>query len=117
MNEELRQYLRQRCFESLYFFCKLVLGFHDMTPEFHGQICAYVQRPRRHKLIVMPRGHLKTSICTIAYSLWRVTQNPELRILIANATATNAEHFVRMIRGVVDSNEMYRWLFPEVLPG
>jgi phage terminase large subunit-like protein len=117
MNEELRQYLRTKCFESLYFFCKFVLGFADLTPTFHGQICAYVQRRRRHKLIVMPRGHLKTSICTIAYSLWRVTQNPELRVLIANATATNAEHFVRMIRAIVDANEMYRWLFPEVLPG
>lgn len=116
MNEEVRQFLREKALANLYFFCKFVIGFKDLTPEFHGQICAYVSRKRRHKLIVMPRGHLKTSICTIAYALWRVTQDPELRILIANATATNAEHFVRMIRAIVDTNEMYRWLFPEVLP-
>src|SRR5438477_8822408 len=95
--EQLRLSLRERCQRSLYFFLKVVLGYHDMVPHLHGEVCQYLQAPKQHKLVVLPRGHLKTSICTIGYAIWRACINPSIRILISNATATNASHFIRNI--------------------
>lgn len=113
---ELQTYLRERVSRSLYVFCKVVLGYKDMTPELHGTVCRYLESPRQHKLIVLPRGHLKTSICTIGYALWRVVQNSNIRILISNATATNASHFLRNIGAIIETNNVLRWLFPEIIP-
>jgi predicted phage terminase large subunit-like protein len=113
---ELRSFLRDTVCRSLYSFCKLVLGYKDMTPSLHGLVCRYLESPRQHKLIVLPRGHLKTSVCTIGYALWRVCKNPNIRILIANATATNASHFLRNIESHIETNNVLRWLFPEIVP-
>jgi predicted phage terminase large subunit-like protein len=115
--EELRIFLREQCNTNFYFFLKFVLGFNDLTQAFHGQITRYMTRAGQFKMIVMPRGHLKTSICTIGYAMWRALLNPNIRILIANATATNASHFVRSIGDTLRSNERVQWLFPEVIPG
>lgn len=117
LDESIRQAIRLRALNSFYFFCKAVMGFGDITPHFHREVCLMLQdETYRHKRIELPRGHLKTSICTIAYPIWRVIRNPNIRILIANATATNAGHFLRMIAGTFESNEFFRWLFPEVIP-
>lgn len=114
--DALRTELRSRCELSFYTFCKLVLGYRDMTPSLHGRLCDYMSLRRQHKLIVLPRGHLKTSICTIGYALWRLLQEPNIRILIANATATNAAHFLRNIAAILETNQLVRWLWPEVVP-
>lgn len=117
MTSDLRDELRAKADASLYFFCKFVLGFKDLTPQFHGQLARYVSDPsRRFKLIVAPRGHLKTSICTIAYALWRALRNPNLRILVIANTATNAQHMVRAIKRMVETSELLRELYPEALP-
>lgn len=114
--EELRLFLKEQCATNFFFFLKFVLGFNDLTPGFHGQITRYMTRPGQFKLIVMPRGHLKTTICTIGYAMWRALHQPNIRILIANATATNAMHFVRSIGNTLRSNERVQWLWPEVIP-
>ena len=33
------------------------------------------------RLILMPRGHLKSTIGTILYTLWRIYRNPNIRIM------------------------------------
>lgn len=116
MTDELRQFLRKRCDESLFFFLKLVLGFKDLVPALHGQFSKYVQTPGRFKLIVGPRGHLKTSICTIGYAFWRAAKDPNIRVLITANTATNASHMVRTIKQTVESSDMVKWLYPEIIP-
>src|SRR5262245_16012661 len=87
-----------------------------MIPTVHGEMAKYVSRPVQHKLIVQPRGHLKTSICTIGYAMWRACLNSEIRILLSANTATNAQKFLRFIKTSFESNDQLRWLFPEVIP-
>lgn len=125
--DALRLQMRTQALDSLYFLSKAVLGYKDLSPRIHMELCAFLEdgsftlgedgKPLGiDKLVELSRGHLKTSICTIAYPIWRALHNPDIRILIANATATNASHFLRTIMGHFDSNKIFRWLFPEVLP-
>jgi predicted phage terminase large subunit-like protein len=114
--EELRSFLRERADRSLYFFCKAVLGFKDMIPTVHGEMAKYAGSDKQHQLIVEPRGHLKTSICTIGKAVWKACKNPDRRILLAANTATNASKFIRFIKLNIESNDMLRWLYPEAIP-
>jgi len=123
--QETDETLRQRSRESLYFFARAVLFFKDLTPAVHMEPCKLVQDPRLNRLLVMmPRGGLKSSTFTMAYAIWLLIQEPDdwyffgcnERILIANASAENAEHFVRMIEAIFDSNPLFRRLFPELIP-
>ena len=123
-DEAQRIFLRKKCQESLYFLCKAVLGFKDFTPSVHLAACAFIQSqaPKR-KLFMLPRGFFKSHIATIGYPIWLIIQEPqgnfrgaEERILIANASATNAEHFLSKIKSIFERNSVFQWLFPELIP-
>ena len=99
-----------------------------MTPSLHFDVCAHLQQGfdvDQHKcmdpewdkkLLELPRGHLKTSMCTIGYPLWRVVHNPDIRILLVSATGSNACKWILMIGDVVRHNQLLQWLFPEIIP-
>ena len=115
-SERIRLELRGHSLRSLYFFAKVILGYKDLTPQLHLQVCRFMQTSSRQKLVELPRGHLKSTICTISYPLWRVCKDPNIRIFVTSATSTNASKFLREIMSHVEQNHLFRWLFPELIP-
>src|SRR6188508_250195 len=114
--EEIRLELRQQALASTYVMAKAVLGFKDLTPHTHGDMCKFIESKPTRKLGLAPRDHLKTSVWTIADTVRRIAGDPNIRILLGNETSTNASHFLRRIEAVFERNLMFRWLFPEVIP-
>jgi predicted phage terminase large subunit-like protein len=114
--EYVRLRLRDSASASTFVMAKAVLGFKDVTPELHAQMASWIEGPSRRKLGLVPRDHLKTSIWTIADTLRLIVCNPNVRILLANETATNASHFLRRIQAVFERNAIFRWLWPELIP-
>jgi hypothetical protein len=91
--------IKQNLFKAdLFAFCHL-LGFKDVTWRTHGQIITILEAPSRRKLIVVPRGSLKSSIACVAYPIQRLIQNPDERILIDSELFTNSKNFIREIKG------------------
>jgi hypothetical protein len=115
-SEAVRLSLRRQAQHSTYIMGKAIVGFHDLVPTIHGDMCRWIERPTRRKLGLVPRDHLKTSIWTIADTVRRIAHNPNIRLLIANETATNSAHFLRRIQAVFERSQLFRWLFPEVIP-
>ena len=68
----LRQQLRLRCKEDLWFFAYNCCGYKDIDTELHHMMCSeWAKRSMLiHTLWMIPRGHLKTSLWTVAGSLW-----------------------------------------------
>lgn len=114
--ERLRQRYRRLCKKSLYFLCKAVLGYKDMTLYTHWEYAKFIQDLTvRRGLDLMPRSTFKTSIGTIGFVIWLLMHNPNLFILIVNQTAGNAERMLLEIEAHLDgSNPMMSWLFPEM---
>jgi len=52
---------------------------------------------------LLPRGSLKTTIATISYSIQRILQTPNVRILIASETLNQAIKFLSEIKGHFES--------------
>jgi predicted phage terminase large subunit-like protein len=86
--------------------------------DFHKNLCHFVEtNPKRKKLILMPRGHLKSTLVTVGYSLQRIARDPRVRILIANATATMAEAFLGQIKRHLQYNSKFKELFGDMSIG
>lgn len=116
--------------KRFFFFQKFIIGNQDANISLHLPLCDFVQedppwerpvsplRSRRiEKLILIPRGHLKTSVVTISYPIWRLihwdyTRRP-FRVLIGNAEFEKAIDFLREIRGHILHNEFLRGLYPD----
>lgn len=97
--------------KSFWDFCIEVLDYQNLN-DFHFELCSFTQRwQRKKRLVLLPRGHLKSTIVTVAYSLWRLAQDQTIRILISNATAPMAEAFLRQIKAHIQYNKRFIELF------
>ena len=66
--------------------------------------------------VTLPRGWLKTTLCSCAYPLWRGVRNVNMRFLLTQNTYTNACSKLKRISGAVKKNPVFKALFPEILP-
>lgn len=113
-----KEHIREMAKNNLYFLSKGILNYPDVNPNTHLDLCTFaVAAPKLRRMMLMPRGHLKSTLLTIADSIRIVIQAPEFaRILIASETVTQAISFLREIKGHWETNDMLRELFPELVP-
>lgn len=89
-------------------FTVLVLGY-SIKP-FHKKWADF-QINNRKTLILAPRDHGKSIILTISYTIWKLINNPDLKILIASNSTTMAKRFLSAIREHFERNTTLRALF------
>lgn len=70
----------------------------------------------RDTQFLYPRGHLKSTVITIAHSIQWMLNYPNVRILLTTATETLVTGFIIEIRSHFINNEVLRQLFPELCP-
>lgn len=83
--------------KSLFATAKYLLGYSDVNIRTHGEMICVLEGPERRKLIIMPRGTFKTSLAVVAYPIWRLISEPNLRIMIDSELYGNAKRSVREI--------------------
>lgn len=122
---------RQLCQRSLYYLCKEVLGYHDLTPHIHGDFCFFLTHPKfgRFRQATLPRSWFKTWVGTIGKSIWLTLpdeeglysdiypyKGPDVRILIASNVIDNAAKMVHKVKAEWENNERLKAAFPDLLP-
>ncbi len=105
------------CKDKFKYFCEVMLEPKFYDPIFHGRLCDFLQYEEAPDLaIIMARVHLKTTIAATHYPLWKAIKNTNIRILITTNTHGNACATVGEIRQIVERNQFFQALFPEVIP-
>lgn len=95
--------------KSLWFLCTQFLGYKDWD-KVHDDIEILLRKPARKKAILIPRNHLKSSIVTIGYTVQRILQDPEVRILIGNGVWDMSRKFLDEIKAQLDGSQL-KYLF------
>jgi predicted phage terminase large subunit-like protein len=109
--------LRQKATESLYIFSKGILGHDWLLRRIHRPLCEMLQDSNNTRLrIILPRGWLKSTICSISLPLWLAVRDPNVRVLVVQNTFTNACKKLAAIRACVEENALFRTLWPDLLP-
>jgi predicted phage terminase large subunit-like protein len=91
-----------------------LLGYE--VAEHHSDILDFIERnDNLRSLILAPRGAGKSSIVTIAYVLWRLLKNPDLRILIVSNSQSQAAGFLREIKQHCERNKTLNFLFGNLI--
>lgn len=105
---------------SLFKFNKHVLGVekgkgNSPLAPVHKEICEFIDgNKHKRKLLLIPRGHLKSTVVTVGYTLQAIAKNPSARILIANATYDNACSFLTEIKRHLRFNEKIQWFWGDL---
>lgn len=53
-------------------------------------------------LVLMPRGHLKSTVSSVGYTLWRIYRNPNIRIAVGTNVKDLAWSFIRELRSYLE---------------
>lgn len=110
----------KRGLEDLYFFNKNIIEVDPrrrakLVPHVHGEWSTwYHSSGKRIKMILVPRGTFKSTFFTVGKSLQKIAANRDERILISNATGSNAERFLGEIKEHLIGNETYLQLYGEM---
>lgn len=84
--------------QSLYATSKTLCGYRDIVPHTHEPIVTALESPTKRKLICVPRGTFKSSIASVAFPLWLLIRNPNLRILIDSELYGNSVSYLNEIK-------------------
>jgi len=111
--------VRERCLRSIFWTAWYICGFRDISVVLHYAIAAWFQKHynagERWFLILVPRGHFKTSLMNQAFIVHSLIRNPNTRILMVMHNLDEAKKKGRLIRSILMSREM-RTYFPELVP-
>lgn len=136
------KFVRNKSRRSLHYLCCIILGYRDVTWDVHGEIMENLQKFKggndvvdgrgqvtytpevplwelqgpRNTLILYPRGHLKTSIITIAHCIQWIINYPNIRILISTATGDQCKKMLNEIKSHFQFNKQFRYYFPDFCP-
>jgi len=139
--EQLKK-IRQRARTDLLFLCNVVLGYPDVSREVHGEMIDSLQKFKggtekftesadldykpfvsvwelqgpRNTMILFPRGHLKTTVITLAHTIQWIINYPDIRILISTATGDQCKKMLMEIKSHFQFNEKFRTAFADFCP-
>jgi len=118
VKEKKRRFYTQNLFEFNKEILKVEVGDgrEELAP-FHQELCEFVGNHdgKKFKLILLPRGHLKSTLVTVGYSLQRIAENPSVRILIGNATHSMATAFLGQIKKHLEFNKTFREMYGDLV--
>ena len=132
------QRLLQFYLTHFYEFVREVLGYDDLREQPHREICDFVSRTRgdgrsrtsnvsgmqlscarrdnnkvlcRRLGVFVPRDSFKTTIVGVSYPIWRWTQTPRLKVLLASAVIGKAREIMQEIISQLEDNIVLRHMF------
>lgn len=107
--------LRAKADQNFFFFCKVVLGFEIFHEDLHHPLCDFFASKHRKKMVLIPRGHLKTSIAR-AYCLWRYVNFKDIRVLVVSSTEGKSADMLSGIKKFVmeeTAPHNFKLLYPD----
>jgi predicted phage terminase large subunit-like protein len=88
------------------------MGGRENFADIHREMAAFWTEPQLvykaqddriiRRMMLVPRGHLKTTLA-VAYILWRIYRNPNIRILVTTATKDLAHQIVKLCKQLLES--------------
>jgi predicted phage terminase large subunit-like protein len=108
---ELLELEREKCKTDLFYLCKDILGYPDLSEVPHREMCDYTMSGELRKIQLIPRSHFKSTVTTIGFCVQEIIKNPNIRILLTSARLDNSKSFLREIKGHFETNERLRELF------
>ena len=110
------QEIRDHADKDYYYFCKYILNNDLMQEQPHEEMCNFVStwEENRKKLILVPRGGFKSTVITVGYTIWRILQDRNIRILISSENHSNSCKYLGEIKQQFETNtnlhELYGYL-------
>lgn len=120
LKEQERLLVRERALQDYWFFVTNVLWKEESKKHFyeplHKPIADRITaaKPGCRDLLIMTRRGRKSFLRTIGHCVWRITRDPNVRIIVVSALDSTAKEFMAGIKRQFQLNKEYAYYFPEM---
>ena len=99
--------------KDLHGFARNILKDHMVLeiPEFHKEIYDIITSGEKRVAIAAPRGHAKSTIISLAYTLWNALHEKKKFIIICSDTFPQAKMFLETIKTEIETNALLKSIY------
>ena len=122
-NEKFLELLRQTATVSLWVFLKVIAAYSGayskLNAQLHLEMCNFRQvclELGGYYAMLTPRGSFKSTIADHGSIPWEFIRNPDETIGIFAAIIDKSQEFYMQAKSIMDSNELFKTLWPELVP-
>lgn len=98
--------LVERCQIDLKFLVTEILGLKRWDDELHGELVKVLEALGDRKLILLPRGHQKSTIITVAWVVQQILRDPNIRVQIISATWKLSKDLLHQIKRILEDSDL-----------
>ena len=117
-----KEALLKRMYVDFFFFAKFIFGddtqpmnYHvrSKSPDFHKEVINHLMKLEEGEKIavVAPRGHAKTTLCSLLYPLHRILFDEEKFILLISESEMQSKYLLEAIGDEIEYNEKLQYFF------
>lgn len=103
--------IKQTALKRFDFFCAAICGY--IVADFHAKMILHWVS-NKHAMVLAPRGGGKSLICDVAWCLWRMVNNPNIRMCIVSKSGPQAKSFMSLIKGHIENNANFLAVFGDI---
>ncbi len=117
--QEYCAWLRPRALADFWVFLSEVLCNPVLYEPLHRPLAEWLgkaawDKPKR--LLLLPRGHVKSNILTVGFVLWQICKDTNIRVLLASHKHADATKFMGTIQTYILNDPHFAACFPEIKP-
>lgn len=98
--------LKTKCREDLKFLVTKVMKMPRWDDELHGGLVKVLEAPGDRKLILLPRGHQKSTIVSVGWVIQQILRNPDIRIQIVSASWALSKNLLHQIKSILEHSDL-----------
>ena len=110
--------VRKYCDDDLFFFSNEIMRNPSDEPlciGLHDEICFLAQSGEDLGMLI-PRNHLKSTLITHDYVLWKLAKDPRYRFLIVSASPDTLAAFIGQLKTTILDNDWLHAVYPQLKP-
>jgi hypothetical protein len=93
--------LQDRCKNDLKFLVTKIMQMPRWSEPLHTEATAMMQSPGDRKLLLLPRGHQKSTIFSVGMAIQEILKEPDIRVKIISATWPLAKDLLHQTKSIL----------------
>lgn len=96
----------ERCKTDLRFLVTEILNLKRWDDSLHGELVKVLEAPGDRKLVLLPRGHQKSTIVSVAWVIQQILKDPNIRVQIISATWKLSKDLLHQIKRILEDSDL-----------
>ena len=98
--------LQERCKADLKYLVTKIMNMPRWDDSLHGDLVRVLELPGDRKLVLLPRGHQKSTIVTVGWVIQQILRNPDIRVQIISATWKLSKDLLHQIKRTLEDSDL-----------